>query len=65
VTNYQWVTQKNSCTTAFGWMESESARIRPSGEVSRPAFKHFANAEITNQQLLDQSFILVGSVRIA
>ncbi len=65
MTNYQWVTQKNSCTIAFGWMESEFTWIRPSGEVPRPAFKHFANAEITNHQLLDQSFVLVGSVRIA
>ena len=31
----------------------------------RPALKQFVNAEITNQQLLDQSFILVNGVRIA
>ena len=31
----------------------------------RPALKQFANAEITNQQLLDQSIILVNGVRIA
>lgn len=32
---------------------------------SRAAVKQFVNAEITNQQLLDQSFILVNGVRIA
>jgi hypothetical protein len=31
----------------------------------RTALKQFVNAEITNQQLLDQSFILVNGVRIA
>jgi hypothetical protein len=31
----------------------------------RAALKQFVNAEITNQQLLDQSFILVNGVRIA
>ena len=31
----------------------------------RNALKQFVNAEITNQQLLDQSFILVNGVRIA
>jgi hypothetical protein len=31
----------------------------------RTAFKQFVNAEITNQQLLDQSVILVNGVRIA
>jgi hypothetical protein len=31
----------------------------------RTALKHFVNAEITNQQLLDQSVILVNGVRIA
>jgi hypothetical protein len=31
----------------------------------RGALKHFVNAEITNQQLLDQSVILVNGVRIA
>jgi hypothetical protein len=31
----------------------------------RPALKQFINAEITNQQLLDQSIILVNGVRIA
>ncbi|HLZ14246.1 MAG TPA: hypothetical protein VKP58_16820 [Candidatus Acidoferrum sp.] len=31
----------------------------------RAAVKQFVNAEITNQQLLDQSFILVNGVRIA
>jgi hypothetical protein len=31
----------------------------------RPALKQFVNAEITNQQLLDQSIILVNGVRIA
>lgn len=31
----------------------------------RPALKQFVNAEITNQQLLDQSVILVNGVRIA
>lgn len=31
----------------------------------RGALKQFVNAEITNQQLLDQSFILVNGVRIA
>ena len=31
----------------------------------RPALKQFVNAEITNQQLLDQSFVLVNGVRIA
>ncbi len=31
----------------------------------RSALKQFVNAEITNQQLLDQSFILVNGVRIA
>jgi hypothetical protein len=31
----------------------------------RPALKRFVNAEITNQQLLDQSIILVNGVRIA
>jgi hypothetical protein len=29
------------------------------------ALKQFVNVEITNQQLLDQSFILVNGVRIA
>ncbi len=32
---------------------------------SRTALKQFVNAEITNQQLLDQSIILVNGVRIA
>ena len=31
----------------------------------RTALKQFVNAEITNQQLLDQGFILVNGVRIA
>ena len=31
----------------------------------RAALKQFVNAEITNQQLLDQSFVLVNGVRIA
>ena len=31
----------------------------------RNALKQFVNAEITNQQLLDQSFVLVNGVRIA
>ena len=31
----------------------------------RTALKQFVNADITNQQLLDQSFILVNGVRIA
>ena len=31
----------------------------------RSALKQFVNAEITNQQLLDQSFVLVNGVRIA
>ena len=31
----------------------------------RKALKQFVNAEITNQQLLDQSFVLVNGVRIA
>ena len=31
----------------------------------RTALKQFVNAEITNQQLLDQSIILVNGVRIA
>jgi hypothetical protein len=31
----------------------------------RTALKQFVNAEITNQQLLDQSFVLVNGVRIA
>jgi hypothetical protein len=31
----------------------------------RAALKQFVNAEITNQQLLDQSIILVNGVRIA
>ena len=31
----------------------------------RAAVKQFVNAEITNQQLLDQSIILVNGVRIA
>jgi len=31
----------------------------------RPALKRFVNAEITNQQLLDQSVVLVNGVRIA
>jgi hypothetical protein len=31
----------------------------------RTALKQFVNAEITNQQLLDQSVILVNGVRIA
>jgi hypothetical protein len=31
----------------------------------RTALKQFVNAEITNQQLLDQSFILVNGVRVA
>lgn len=46
-------------------MKSASTRIRPAGEVPRPVFKYFANAEITDQQLLGQSFILFGSVCIA
>ena len=31
----------------------------------RTALKQFVNAEITNQQLLDQSVVLVNGVRIA
>ena len=31
----------------------------------RAALKQFVNAEITNQQLLDQSVVLVNGVRIA
>ena len=31
----------------------------------RQALRQFVNAEITNQQLLDQSFVLVNGVRVA
>ena len=31
----------------------------------RKALKQFVNAEITNQQLLDESMVLVNGVRIA
>ena len=54
----------------FSVISRLSAGARESSEAveficPRPAVKQFINAEITNQQLLDQSIILINGVRVA
>ena len=54
----------------FSMLNKLSATSKETSEAieficPRTALTQFVNAEITNQQLLDQSYILVNGVRIA